>query len=116
MPSKNNKKKKTAVPVENANNFYKAGWQPSIDIDPNTGRGEVVHVGTNPNYENDFDKIIEKWGFDPNIYEIDGILKVSSWNAQLKAALLRPSTHLKELYAGNLQLTTNITTPCLNKQ
>jgi len=85
---KSNKKKATAIPAENGNNFYKAGWQPSIDIDPNTGQGELVHVGTDPDYENNFDSIIKQWGFDPNIYEIDGILKVSSWNAQLKGGIV----------------------------
>ena len=87
MPKKKTSKK-TAIPAENGNNFYKAGWQPSIDIDPNTGKGELVHVGTDPNYENDFDNILKNWGFDPKIYEIDGILKVSSWNAQLKGGIV----------------------------
>jgi len=80
MPNKKSK----GIPVENANNFYKAGWQPNAEFSHETGSGEITHVGTDPNYSRNYDKILEQWGFNPIEYEIDGILKVSSWNAQLK--------------------------------
>lgn len=80
MPNKKSK----GIPVENANNFYKAGWQPNAEFSHETGSGEITHVGTDPNYSRNYDKILEQWGFNPKEYEIDGILKVSSWNAQLK--------------------------------
>ena len=80
MPNKKSK----GIPVENANNFYKAGWQPNAEFSHETGSGEITHVGTDPNYSRNYDKILEQWGFNPRDYEIDGILKVSSWNAQLK--------------------------------
>ena len=76
--------KKKPIPAENSNNFFKAGWKPDIEIDQTTGKGSIVHVGTDPNYQNRLDDVIREWGFDPKEYEIDGILKVSSWNTQLK--------------------------------
>ena len=76
--------KKKPIPAENSNNFFKAGWKPDIEIDQTTGKGSIVHVGTDPNYQNRLDDVIKEWGFDPKEYEIDGILKVSSWNTQLK--------------------------------
>ena len=75
--------KKKPIPAENSNNFFKAGWKPDIEIDQTTGKGSIVHVGTDPNYQNRLDDVIREWGFDPKEYEIDGILKVSSWNTQL---------------------------------
>ena len=77
-------KKKKPIPAENSNNFFKAGWKPDVEIDPSTGVGSITHVGTDPNYESRLDDIIRDWGIDPKEYEIDGILKVSSWNTQLK--------------------------------
>jgi len=78
------KKKPEGIPVENSNNFYKAGWQPNAEFSHETGTGEITHVGTDPNYSRNYDKILEQWGFNPKEYEIDEILKVSTWNAQLK--------------------------------
>jgi len=86
MPT--NKPKKTTIPAENSNNFYKAGWKPTVEFSEETGRGEITHVGTDPNYRNNYDSILKEWGFDPKIYEIDGVLKVSSWNAQLKGGIV----------------------------
>ena len=77
-------KKDKGIPVENSNNFYKAGWQPNAEFSNETNTGEITHVGTDPNYARNFDKILEQWQFDPKEYEIDGVLKVSSWNTQLK--------------------------------
>jgi len=37
---------------ELGNNYYKSGWQPSIEFDEATGKGEVTYVGTDPNYKN----------------------------------------------------------------
>tara|TARA_R100000781_G_scaffold22172_4_gene16519 strand:- start:10311 stop:11495 length:1185 start_codon:yes stop_codon:yes gene_type:complete len=81
-------KKKKPIPVENSNNFFKAGWKPNVDFDHTTGTGEITHVGTDPNYESKTDEILKEWGFDPELYEIDGILKVSSWNTQLKGGIV----------------------------
>ena len=67
--------KKKPIPAENSNNFFKAGWKPDIEIDQTTGKGSIVHVGTDPNYQNRLDDVIREWGFDPKEYEIDGILK-----------------------------------------
>jgi len=80
--------KKKSIPVENSNNYFKAGWKPTVDFDHATGTGEITHVGTDPNYESKTDEILRSWGFDPKLYEIDGILKVSSWNAQLKGGIV----------------------------
>ena len=66
--------KKKPIPAENSNNFFKAGWKPDIEIDQTTGKGSIVHVGTDPNYQNRLDDVIREWGFDPKEYEIDGIL------------------------------------------
>ena len=81
-------KKKKPIPAENSNNFFKAGWKPDVEIDPSTGVGSITHVGTDPNYESRLDDIIRDWGFDPKEYEIDGILKVSSWQTQLKGGIV----------------------------
>ena len=78
------KKKDKGIPVENSNNFYKAGWKPNAEFNHETNRGEITEVTTDKNYHNNYDNILKKWGFNPKEYEIDGILKVSSWNAQLK--------------------------------
>lgn len=71
-------------PEQLGNNFYKSGWQPSIEVNEETGIGEITHVGTDPNYRNKFDDILREWGFNPDEYEIEGAVKASSWNAQLK--------------------------------
>ena len=78
------KKQEKGIPVENSNNFYKAGWKPNSEFNHETNRGEITEVTTDKNYHNNYDNILKKWGFNPKEYEIDGILKVSSWNAQLK--------------------------------
>ena len=72
------------IPEEWGNNFYKSGWQPGLEVNEQTGMGEITHVGTDPNYRKKFDQILEGWGFDPKIYEIEGSVRASSWNAQLK--------------------------------
>ena len=72
------------TPDDWGNNFYKKGWQPQIEINSETGIGEITHVGTDPQYENKFDEILREWGFNPAEYEIIGQVKASSWNAQLK--------------------------------
>ena len=36
---------------ELGNNYYKSGWQPSIEFDESTGKGEVTYVGTDPDYK-----------------------------------------------------------------
>ena len=77
-------KKKNTVPKEWGNNFYKSGWQPGLEINEQTGLGEITHVGTDPNYRQKFDDILLQWGFDPQYYEIEGTVRASSWNAQLK--------------------------------
>jgi hypothetical protein len=66
------------------NNYFRSGWQPSAEFDEQSGLGEITHIGTDPNYKSKFDSILREWGFDPAIYEIDGKVKASSWNAQLK--------------------------------
>ena len=63
-------KKDKGIPVENSNNFYKAGWQPNAEFSNETNTGEITHVGTDPNYARNFDKILEQWQFDPKEYEI----------------------------------------------
>ena len=75
------KKKK---PIDLGNNYFKSGWQPSAEFDESTGLGEITHIGTDPNYKSKFDDILKEWGFDPEHYEIDGKVKASSWNTQLK--------------------------------
>tara|TARA_R100000329_G_scaffold30771_4_gene28482 strand:- start:384 stop:1001 length:618 start_codon:yes stop_codon:yes gene_type:complete len=72
------------IPEEWGNNFYKSGWQPGLEVNEQTGLGEITHVGTDPNYRQKFDEILQGWGFDPKIYEIEGSVRASSWNAQLK--------------------------------
>ena len=66
------------------NNFYKSGWQPSIEVSEQAGKGEITHVGTDPEYSSKYDQILRNWGYDPNIYEIEGAVKTSSWEVQLK--------------------------------
>ena len=70
------------------NNYYKSGWQPSIDFDEQAGTGEITHVGQDPNYKSKFNEILKEWGFDPEIYEIEGSVKASSWNTQLKGGVV----------------------------
>ena len=77
-------KKKKYTGEQLGNNFYKSGWQPGYDINPQTGMGELTHVGTDPNYHNKYDEILRDWGFDPKKYEIVGTVRASSWNTQLK--------------------------------
>ena len=69
---------------ELGNNYYKSGWQPSIEFDEKTGKGEITYVGTDPDYKNKYDSILKDWGFDPKYYTIEGTVRASSWNAQLK--------------------------------
>ena len=69
---------------ELGNNYYKSGWQPSIEFDEETGKGEITYVGTDPDYKNKYDSILEDWGFDPKFYTIEGTVRASSWNTQLK--------------------------------
>ena len=71
-------------PKEWGNNFYKSGWQPDIEVNEQTGLGHITHVGTDPNYRTKFDEILRDWGFDPKFYEIEGAVRASRWNAQLK--------------------------------
>ena len=77
-------KKKKLSSEELGNNFYKSGWQPGYEIDNVTGLGEITHVGNDPNYQSKYDEILKEWGFDPNLYEIDGQVRASSWQTQLK--------------------------------
>ena len=77
-------KKKKPTSEELGNNFYKSGWQPGYEIDKATGLGEITHVGSDPNYKSKYDEILQEWGFDPNHYMIDGQVRASSWQTQLK--------------------------------
>ena len=79
-----NKKNKMTIPEEWGNNFYKSGWKPGVDVNDQTGQGEITHVGTDPNYSNKFTEILLQWGYDPEHYEIEGTVRTSSWNVQLK--------------------------------
>jgi len=72
------------TPKEWGNNFYKKGWQPGLELNDETGLGEITHVGTDPNFRNKYDEILLNWGFDLKEYEIIGTVRASSWNAQLK--------------------------------
>ena len=72
------------IPEEWGNNFYKSGWQPGLEVNEQTGLGEITHVGTDPDYKNKLDSILLDWGFDPKHYEIEGSVRASSWNVQLK--------------------------------
>lgn len=81
MPSK---KKDKPTNEELGNNFYKSGWKPGYDINEHTGLGELTHVGTDPNYKEKYDEILLHWGFDPKKYEIEGTVRASSWETQLK--------------------------------
>jgi len=76
------------TPSEWGNNFYKKGWQPGLEINDETGLGEITHVGTDPNFRNKYDEILLDWGFDPKEYEIIGTVRASSWNAQLKGGVV----------------------------
>ena len=76
--------RKKPIPEEWGNNFYKSGWQPGLEVNEQTGLGEITHVGTDPNYRNKFDTILRDWGFDPKLYYIEGSVRASSWNVQLK--------------------------------
>lgn len=76
--------RKKPIPEEWGNNFYKSGWQPGLEVNEQTGLGEITHVGTDPNYRNKFDSILRDWGFDPELYYIEGSVRASSWNVQLK--------------------------------
>jgi hypothetical protein len=76
--------RKRPIPEEWGNNFYKSGWQPGLEVNEQTGVGEITHVGTDPNYRNKFDSILSEWGFDPKLYMIEGSVRASSWNVQLK--------------------------------
>ena len=69
---------------ELGNNYYKSGWQPSIEFDEKTGKGDITYVGTDPNYKDKYDSILHGFGFDPRYYKIDGSVKVSQWEGQLK--------------------------------
>ena len=77
-------KKKKLSSEELGNNFYKSGWQPGYEIDEVTGLGEITHVGNDPNYQSKYDEILKEWGFNPDQYEIDGQVRASSWQTQLK--------------------------------
>ena len=66
------------------NNYYKSGWQPSYEFDETTGTGDITYVGKDPNYKDKYDDILKDLKFDPKYYEIDGKIKASSWNTQLK--------------------------------
>ena len=72
------------IPEEWGNNFYKSGWEPGLEVNEQTGLGEITHVGTDPDYRNKLDSILLDWGFDPKHYEIEGSVRASSWNVQLK--------------------------------
>ena len=72
------------IPEDWGNNFYKSGWQPGLEVNEQTGLGEITHVGTDPDYRNKFDSILQEWGFNPEHYEIEGSVRASSWNVQLK--------------------------------
>ena len=76
--------RKKPIPEEWGNNFYKSGWQPGLEVNEQTGLGEITHVGTDPNYRTKFDSILRDWGFDPKLYYIEGSVRASSWNVQLK--------------------------------
>jgi hypothetical protein len=89
--------KKKPTPEQLGNNFYKSGWQPSIEVNEETGIGEITHVGTDPNYRNKYDEILRDWGFNPDEYEIEGAVKASSWNAQLKGGVIETFYALKAL-------------------
>mgnify|MGYP003646190499 CR=1 FL=1 len=78
------KKNKHAPKEEWGNNFYRSGWLPQIDINDESGQGEITHVGTDPHYRNKFDEILLGWGYDPKEYAIEGTVRSSSWNVQLK--------------------------------
>ena len=60
-------KKKKYTGEQLGNNFYKSGWQPSIEFDESTGKGEITYVGTDPDYKNKYDDILRGWGFDPKV-------------------------------------------------
>ena len=39
------------IPEDWGNNFYKSGWQPGLEVNEQTGLGEITHVGTDPTTE-----------------------------------------------------------------
>ena len=49
------------IPEEWGNNFYKSGWQPGLEVNEQTGLGEITHVGTDPNYRNKLDSISKQY-------------------------------------------------------
>lgn len=74
----------TNTPEEWGNNFYKSGWQPGLEINEQTGLGEITYVDTDPNYSSKYNEILNSWGYNPDEYEIVGTVRTSSWNVQLK--------------------------------
>ena len=104
------------VPEEWGNNFYKSGWQPGLEVNEQTGLGEITHVGTDPDYRNKFDSILLEWGFDPKHYEIEGSVRASSWNVQLKGGRTETFYAFKGIVKKNDQDMTNISRHYLNKQ
>jgi len=94
------------------NNYYPSGWQPKYEFEESIGVGEITHVGTDKNYKDNFDNILKQWGFDPEHYEIDGVVKASSWNTQLKGGIVetfyafkgivRKKNPLKDEYVAEL--------------
>ena len=100
-------------PEDLGNNYFPSGWRPTYDFDETTGLGEITHVGTDKNYKNKFDEILMQWGFDPKHYEIDGKVRASSWNAQLKGGnvetfyafkgIVRRKNPLRDEYVAKLE-------------
>ena len=97
------------------NNYYRSGWQPSAEFDEQSGLGEITHIGTDPDYKNKFDSILREWGFDPKHYEIEGKVRASSWNAQLKGGNVETFHAFKVLYEEDILLVMNGTTNFLKK-
>ena len=116
-------KKKKLSSEELGNNFYKSGWQPGYEIDEVTGLGEITHVGNDPNYQSKYDEILKEWGFNPDQYEIDGQVRASSWQTQLKGGRVETfyafkglvrrkkpghDKYLKEILTANKECTTAV--------
>ena len=97
------------------NNYYRSGWQPSAEFDEQSGLGEITHIGTDPNYKNKFDSILREWGFDPKHYEIEGKVRASSWNTQIKGGNVETFMLLKVLLDEDILLVTSGTTNFLKK-
>ena len=108
--------KKKKYPAENSNNFYKSGWKPTMDLDEVTGLGEITHVGTDPNYASKTDEILKEWGFDPKLYEIDGQVRASSWNTQLKGGIVETFFAFMGSVRRKSATETNIISHCLKSQ